>query len=90
MTLLARLFWKVLYFPLTRMVIAIVAIVAGMVLEGVLLQRIGGSYRTHRSDLVRCALGRDHDHHHLLGLRRLRETLRAASNRGTVEKAGSA
>jgi uncharacterized protein len=41
MAFLTRWFWKILYFPLTRMVIAIFAIVATVVLEGVILQRIG-------------------------------------------------
>jgi uncharacterized protein len=41
MALLTRWFWKVLYFPLTRMVIAFIAIVASAGLESVILQRIG-------------------------------------------------
>jgi membrane protease YdiL (CAAX protease family) len=44
MALLTRWFWKVLYFPLTRMVIAIIAILASVVLESMILERIGNVF----------------------------------------------
>jgi membrane protease YdiL (CAAX protease family) len=44
MALLARWFWRVLYFPLTRIIIAVAAILAGVVLGSVALEKIGHAY----------------------------------------------
>jgi len=44
MALLTRWFWNVLYFPLTRMVIAIIAILATFILNSMIGEWIGKSY----------------------------------------------
>jgi uncharacterized protein len=57
MNFLKRLFLKVLFFPLTRMIIAIVAIVVVLVFEGVLQQWIGRSYGVNRTIWFRVMSG---------------------------------
>ena len=57
MSTLAKIFLKVLYFPLTRIIIAIVAIICVVRLEDVLAQRIGDAYGLASQSGFRMAKG---------------------------------